>query len=46
MARKFPLSDVAGFSDALNVDNDILRQTQIIMGYAPLMSVEWHKNTH
>ena len=27
VARKYPLSDVASNSDALNVDNDIVRET-------------------
>ena len=34
MARKYLLSDVASDSDALNVDNDIARETEVIMGHS------------
>ena len=37
VARKYPLSDVAGDRDALNFDNDIVRETEVIMGHASLM---------
>ena len=42
MALKYLLSGVASDSDALNIDNDIPDEYQVIMGQVPRMNLAWH----